>query len=83
MDLTKFYYRLDARNKSGVEPVVKLLQDMGGWPMLDGSGWKGEDYVWYRRVAECSRKLFLDVIIKVSFAINIDDNSMYTLYVSK
>ena len=34
----------------GLEPVRAILKKLGGWPLLEGSDWKGEGFKWYELV---------------------------------
>jgi len=52
----------------GVEPVKKLLQDLGGWPVLEGEEWKdGDDFKWWEWSYKMNREgLGIDSIVGVS-----------------
>ena len=36
----------------GVEPAKKLLEQIGGWPVLQGDSWNGEDFKWYEQTVK-------------------------------
>ena len=47
----KKYYKLcmneEKQNELGFKPLKDILSIVGGWPVLEGDGWKGEDFnIW-------------------------------------
>lgn len=32
--------------EQGLNPLKKILKDLGGWPVLEGDEWKSEDFSW-------------------------------------
>ncbi|XP_035207544.1 neprilysin-1-like [Stegodyphus dumicola] len=82
----KFYrscMNRDAREARGLEPLAKLLEELGGWPMLGQDKWSKADYTWYRHAAEANRRLLLDLFIEFDLKPNLIDNEYYILYMSR
>ena len=49
----KFYKScmdLERLEELGVNPLLKTLKELGGWPVLEGEGWSGEGYEWWEQV---------------------------------
>ena len=36
--------------KRGFEPVKNILKKLGGWPLLEGSSWTGDNFKWYTQM---------------------------------
>ena len=36
--------------EQGVAPVLKVLKDMGGWPVLEGDDWDKDKFNWFDMV---------------------------------
>ena len=41
---------LDKIEEAGLEPLKKMLKEMGGWPVLEGEGWDEESFNWIETV---------------------------------
>ena len=37
----------DEIEEAGLKPMENLLQELGGWPVLEGDKWDGEQFQWY------------------------------------
>ena len=40
----------DIIEERGVEPLISVLKDMGGWPVLEGPAWDKDGFKWYEMV---------------------------------
>lgn len=73
--LAKVLYK-SCMNKSeierrGVEPILNILQELGGWPVLDGDKWNEKDFTWVQSVYKF-RKVGYSVDYFLDFSIGID-----------
>lgn len=57
------YYRSclneDEHDKAGYEKVTSYLEKLGGWPMLEGKDWNGQDFKWYEKVYQLNQDGYL------------------------
>ena len=58
--------------EKSVEHLRALLDDIGGWPVLMGDKWKGEDFKWYELSMKASDKGFSSDRM-ISIGISTDD----------
>ena len=45
-DVYKSCMDKDRIEELGVEPLKGILRELGGWPVLEGSNWNGDGYIW-------------------------------------
>ncbi|XP_015600086.1 neprilysin-2 isoform X3 [Cephus cinctus] len=55
----------------GLDPLKKILQKLGGWPVLDGDSWKDGDFDWKKSVY-VFRKMGYSVDYFIDFSIGVD-----------
>ncbi len=36
----------DSIDAAGLEPLLKKLEEMGGWPVVEGDGWEEDKFSW-------------------------------------
>ena len=51
--------------EKGVEPLLKVLEYLGGWPVLEGDKWNDKDFKWFNLSAQ-----FKDVGFSSDYLIN-------------
>lgn len=69
--------------KRGEQPLIDLLNLLGGWPLLVGDNWKGSRWTWTDTVARM--KLLgvgMDYIVEVSVIPDFHNSTKRILYVS-
>ena len=37
----------DSIDAAGLEPLLKKLEEMGGWPVVEGDGWEEDKFSWW------------------------------------
>lgn len=74
---------IESIEKRGEEPLYQLLNQLGGWPLLDGEEWNGSRWSWTDTVARM--KLLgvgLDFIVEISVLPDFQNSSKRIVYVS-
>ncbi|XP_023345566.1 neprilysin-2 [Eurytemora carolleeae] len=67
----------DLIEELGIEPLHKLLKQLGGWPTLEEDTWTGEGFKWYELIYKF-RNLGYSVDYLVDFSVTTDlKNSSY------
>lgn len=41
--------------QEGLEPLLNIINDYGGWPILHGRNWKGKEFDWIIASADLQR----------------------------
>ncbi|XP_026683285.1 neprilysin-2-like [Diaphorina citri] len=60
----------------GLEPMKRMLQDLGGWPVLEGQNWNEETFSWKDSVYKFHENGYsVDYFIDFSIVINVKNNS--------
>lgn len=74
-----------ANDKSALqkETLLKVLEDLGGWPILEGNNWKEDTFNWSKTIQKCW-KLGYKGNYMISFNIDTDikNNTKHILQVS-
>ena len=51
----------------GTEPAKNLLNQIGGWPVLEGDNWNDSNFTWYDQVYKMSAEgISKDYIVKLT-----------------
>ncbi|TRY74682.1 hypothetical protein TCAL_12781 [Tigriopus californicus] len=61
-DMRRYYQSClneDELDKIGYQAVTTYLEKLGGWPMLEGKDWSGEDFKWYEKVYQLNEDGYL------------------------
>ncbi|KAL1452805.1 hypothetical protein WDU94_007000 [Cyamophila willieti] len=60
----------------GLDPMKKMLQDLGGWPVLEGENWNEETFSWKDSVYKFHEHGYsVDYFIDFSIVINVKNNT--------
>lgn len=71
-DLYKACNNLSLIEEVGVKPYLKIVEQLGGWPVVVGDDWnKNEDWSWAQTIGEFS-KIGYETNQIIDFAISID-----------
>ncbi|MPC20513.1 Membrane metallo-endopeptidase-like 1 [Portunus trituberculatus] len=62
----------------GAEPLLALLRELGGWPVLEGDAWNNTDYDWVRQMARL-RNYNNDILISEWVAADITNSSNHII----
>ncbi|KAG0711612.1 Neprilysin-4 [Chionoecetes opilio] len=62
----------------GAEPLLVLLRELGGWPVLEGEAWNSTDYDWVRQMARL-RNYNNDILISEWVAADITNSSNHII----
>ncbi|KZC07350.1 Membrane metallo-endopeptidase-like 1 [Dufourea novaeangliae] len=57
--------------KQGLEPLMKILRKLGGWPILEGENWNESDFNWKESVYKF-RKMGYSVDYFIDFSVGVD-----------
>ncbi|XP_053978584.1 neprilysin-2 isoform X1 [Hylaeus volcanicus] len=57
--------------QQGLDPLLKILSKLGGWPVLDGDNWNENDFNWKESVYKF-RKMGYSVDYYIDFSIGVD-----------
>ena len=67
----------------GLQPLKEILQEFGGWPVVQGDSWDEESFVWYNNVYEFRRVGYsIDYLIDFSITTDLKNSSYRTIDVS-
>lgn len=55
----------------GLEPLKMILKTLGGWPVLEGTDWNNDKYVWYEQIYKF-RQMGYSVDYFVDFSVTTD-----------
>lgn len=64
----------------GAEPLLALLRELGGWPVLEGDAWNNTDYDWVQQMARL-RNYNNDILISEWVAADITNSSNHIIQV--
>ena len=65
----------EKREELGVKPLLDKLQEFGGWPVLEGDKWQGEEtFKWWERNYKLNEAGF-GISSVISFSIGADDKN--------
>lgn len=68
--------------QAGTERVTKTLKKMGGWPVLEGEKWVGDEWTWTTAVYDFRREGFsVDYLIDFAVATDSKNNSVRVIEV--
>ncbi len=56
-DVYKSCMDKDGIERLGLEPLKRILKDLGGWPVLEGDQWSDQGYIWYEQVRRAQREI--------------------------
>ena len=62
----------------GLEPIKKIINELGGWPVLVGPNktWDGENYIWYEQVYKFRKRGYsVDYLIDFSVTTDLKNSS--------
>lgn len=62
----------------GAEPLLALLKELGGWPVLEGDTWNNSDYDWVQQMARL-RNYNNDILISEWVAADITNSSNHII----
>lgn len=65
----------------GLSPVRTLIQDFGGWPMLDPASWDNSTFDPEESIGELRRRLLDDAIISVYVERDLKNTSRNVIFV--
>ncbi|XP_063869104.1 mucin-3B-like isoform X2 [Scylla paramamosain] len=68
----------EAIEAMGAEPLLALLRELGGWPVLEGDAWNNTDYDWVRQMARL-RNYNNDILISEWVAADITNSSNHII----
>lgn len=69
--------------KRGEQPLLHLLNQLGGWPLLVGERWNGSRWSWTDAVARMKLLgIGMDYIVEVSVVADFQNSSKRIVYVS-
>lgn len=69
--------------KSGNEPVLQVLKELGGWPVLDGESWNVDRFDWLDTLERFRKAGFShDIIIDLSVTPDYRNNTRHVIDVS-
>ena len=64
----------------GLDPVKSILKKLGGWPLLEGSGWNSSDFKWFELVYKFRKEGFsVDYFFDFSVASDLKNSTWRTL----
>lgn len=73
------YTYLDELTKTGVANVLKYIDELGGWPVLEGADWDSGNFSWEKALGQLLNKTGANSII-IETSINHDQkNSSYSV----
>lgn len=64
----------DKLEELGIQPVLNVLDELGGWPVLQGEAWKAEDFNWWTWAHKVN-KIGLGIDGIVTFSLGADDKN--------
>ena len=68
--------------KRGMEPLRSVLKKLGGWPVLEGSSWKGDGFKWYEQMYR-HREMGYSVDYFYDFSVTTDLKVHITLQITQ
>ncbi|XP_035741301.1 neprilysin-2-like isoform X2 [Vespa mandarinia] len=79
--LAKIFYKTCMNNKAieekGLEPLLNILQVLGGWPVLEGDTWKEENFNWKDSVYKFRTKGYsVDYFIDFSIGVDLKNSTI-------
>eukprot|EP00096_Caligus_rogercresseyi_P012738 TRINITY_DN5436_c0_g1_i1.p2 TRINITY_DN5436_c0_g1~~TRINITY_DN5436_c0_g1_i1.p2 ORF type:complete len:590 (-),score=128.56 TRINITY_DN5436_c0_g1_i1:3851-5620(-) len=72
-DVYKSCMNKEQIEKLGLDPLTKIIESLGGWPVVEGEHWNkvGRPYIWYEQIFKL-RKIGYSVDYLVDFSVAID-----------
>lgn len=85
-ELIRNHYRscmnVDKLEELGVQPLLKLLKTLGGWPVLEENNWDGGNFTWWKWYISSNKLgLKLDSILTFSYGMDIENASINVLQI--
>lgn len=83
-DFQKICMDEETQNAAGIQPMLKLLEKYGGWPVIKGENeWNGDNYDWLEVKQQLLNDGFLDdLILDLKFPIDLYNTSKRAIFVS-
>ena len=70
--------------KTGNEPVLTILEQLGGWPVLKGQVWKGDNFDWLTTLIEFRKLGFShDILMDLSVTPDFRNNTQHIIDVNE
>ena len=74
----------DAINNSSISEVMVIIQELGGWPVLEGDGWEGRDFKWLDMAIRAWQKGFdFEGLIDIKIEIDSKDATKRILEINQ
>lgn len=74
---------LEAIEAVGLQPLVNIIGDFGGWQLLNPGLWNGTAFDWLQAVAEVRRRTMASVVVGVAVSADLKNTTRQVVYVSK
>ena len=72
-------FLIDQIEEDGLQPLKDILQEMGGWPVVEGDTWNEEEFSWTENIYKNRRLGYsIDYIVDFSVTVNVK-NSTYRI----
>lgn len=72
----------EAAEQQGIQPLLEKIERFGGWPVVKGDSWSGENFDWIRLLKNFSEEGFgTNQIIKFQRTVGLDNSSRYIIHV--
>lgn len=67
----------------GLEPLKKILKQLGGWPVVEGDKWNETDFVWYQTIYKFRRAGYpIDYLFDLSVVTDMKNSSSHIIQVT-
>jgi len=73
----------DKLEAAGVTPLLNLLGEFGGWPLVKPADWNEGEFNWIQSVGELRRRLLDTAIISVYAELDLKNTSKWSVWVGK
>ncbi|XP_032453792.1 neprilysin-2-like [Nasonia vitripennis] len=66
-------------NNKGLQPLLDIINDLGGWPMVVGNAWNESKFDWMRTFYKLRQYGYLDYILGIIVGVNKNNKSKPTI----